>query len=275
MQATANALNAQVTGTGDALVLIHGFGSDQNVWVDYVPWLARRYRVITYDLPFAGATAPGFFDARRHTNPDGHVQDLVDVLRSFDVQNCSVIGHSMGGLIGLLAAVDHPAIFRKLILIGTSARYLDDTGYHGGLDTAALEALFEALATNFRTWAESAVPALVGRPSSDPASQTFLDSLLRTRPDTALAMVRPLLLGDYREALTACRVPTAILQTEDDPFVPIEAALVLQQCLKGSSLDILKASGHLPHLSAPEEVRAALSRHLPRLQDSETVSCRG
>jgi len=269
MLVASDALNARVIGDGpEVLVLVHGFGSDQSVWAAYLPWLAQHYRVITYDLPFAGSADPAYFELRRHGGIDGHVQDLLDILGSFAVTRCSLIGHSLGGLIGIFAAIARPDLFERLILIGTSARYLDAPGYKGGMDVATLDASFAAVAANFRGWAESFTPIATGKPLDDPAAQTFLASLLRTRPDIAIAMARPIFLGDYRETVKRCTTSAVILQTEEDPSVPLEAAQTLQQCLKGSRMEIIQTAGHLPHLSAPEAMADAFRRHLPRLSAS-------
>jgi len=267
MLVTKDALNARSEGSGpDVLVLVHGFGSDQTIWAPYLPWLAQHYRVLTYDLPFAGSADPAFFELRRHGGIEGHMQDLLDILHSFSVEHCSLIGHSLGGLIGLFAAIERPALFERLILLGTAPRYLDGPDFKGGFDLPTLDAMFAAVVENFRGWAEAYAPTATGKPLQDPGSQTFLASVLRTRPDIAIAMARPIFLADYREHLKQCTTPTVILQTKQDAAVPLEAAVSLQQCLKNSRLEIIEATGHLPHLSAPEAVTAALRRHLPRLQ---------
>jgi sigma-B regulation protein RsbQ len=266
MLVTKDALNARSIGSGpDVLVLVHGFGSDQTVWTSYLPWLSQHYRVITYDLPFAGSANPAFFNLNRHGGIDGHAQDLVDILQSFDVTRCRLVGHSLGGLIGIFAAIAQPALFERLILLGTSARYLDGPGYKGGLTAELFGTMLDACAANFRGWALSYAPLGTQKPLEDPASQTFLASLLRIQPDIMLAMAQAIFLGDYREPVKRCKTPCIILQTEQDEAVPIEAARCLQACLKGSVLEIIQTKGHLPHLSAPEAVADALRRHLPGL----------
>jgi sigma-B regulation protein RsbQ len=261
-----NALNPRCIGNGpDVLVLVHGLGSDQTIWASYLPWLSEHYRVITYDLPFAGSADPAFFNLERHAGIDGHAADLIDILGALAVTRCTLVGHSLGGLIGIFAAISRPALFERLILLGTSARYLDGPGYKGGLNAASLEAMLEAAAANFRGWAMSFAPTATLKPLEDPASQTFLQSLLRIQPDIMLAMAHSIFLGDYREHVRHCKTPCVILQTEEDQAVPIEAAQCLQACLKGSVLEIIQAKGHLPHLSAPDAVSDALCRHLPGL----------
>src|SRR5581483_6388518 len=260
------ALNVRCLGSGpESIVLAHGFGSNQEVWRDYLPAL-RRYRVVLYDLAGSSAADPRYFDARRHGDLEAHADDLIDILEELRLARCTVVGHSVSGVIALLAAIRRPELFKKLILLGTSARYTDDAGYHGGLDLTTVDAMLAAVATNFREMALAAAPRMFCKPLEHPATQTFLGSLLRMEPDRVVTMARAIFLSDYRNRLDQCTVPAAIIQTEHDPSVPLEAAHYLHAHLKGSSLDIIPAEGHHPHLTAPETFAAALQRHLPLME---------
>lgn len=205
MPGISKALNAKVIGTsGDFVVLAHGFGSDQSAWSPIADRLSRAYRVVLYDLACAGTVSPSFFDQRRHGTLDGHAEDLLAVLSGLGMNRCVFIGHSVSAIVGMLAARVKPHVFSKLIMLGASARYLDDDGYEGGLSNADVQGIFAAIASNYRNWAQSYVPYVVDRPGSDPATQTFLASMLAMRPDIALATAKAILLSDYRDVLRDC-----------------------------------------------------------------------
>ncbi|HVY98508.1 MAG TPA: alpha/beta hydrolase [Dongiaceae bacterium] len=262
---TLQALNVRDTGEGThALVLAHGFGTDQRVWAHYTPWLAERYRVITYDLPCAGAAEPSYFDLRRHGSLDGHAEDLISILDELGISQCTLLGHSASGMIGVLAAIAAPERFERLILLGASARYLDAPGYHGGFDEATVEAIIGAIGTRFREWAATFGPYAMDLPIEHPAAESFVDSILRMRPSDAIGMAKAIFMSDYRDVLPNCRVPVTVLQTRQDPAVPIEAARYLAEHLPRAELEVLDVTGHLPHLSAPQVIDEALHRHLAR-----------
>lgn len=122
--------------------------------------------------------------------------------------------------------------------------------------------MLTAIEHNFHTWATTMAPTMVGRPPEDPAAQTFLASLLQMDPDKTVAMAKAIFLSDYREILSRCTVPAVVLQTRRDAAVTLDAALYLKDHLPDSTFDILEATGHLPHISAPEVFAAALTRHL-------------
>jgi sigma-B regulation protein RsbQ len=261
---TIQALKVRTYGSGRrAVVLAHGFGLDQTIWQQYLPAL-WRYRVIVFDLAGCGQAERSYFDARRHGELMGHADDLLRLLTALSVERCTFVGHSVSGMVGVLAATRAPDQFEKLILIGTSPRYLDDEGYRGGFDQAGVAQMLQAIEANFREWAVAVTPITVSRPLDDPASQTFLHSLLQMEPDKALVMMKAILLSDYRDILHRCQVPAVVLQTKDDPAVPLEAALYLKDNIRAQAFEILQASGHQPQLSAPAVFVAALQRHLPK-----------
>ncbi|HVJ42334.1 MAG TPA: alpha/beta hydrolase [Dongiaceae bacterium] len=260
---TSRALNVRQSGEGSAvLVLVHGFGADQNVWAPYMEAFARHFRVVTYDLACAGSADSEFFDMRRHDTLDGYVADLLSILDGLEVSRCFFVGHSVSGMIGLLAAAKRPELIEKLIMIGSSACYLDLEGYQGGFTLEAIEQLLLCVARDYRAWVNEYAPLVVGRPAEDPATLNFASSLAAMRPDIALATARMILLSDYRDRLDGIAVPTAVFQSRADPAVPLAAARYLHDHIKDSVLEVLDATGHMPHMTSAALVMAALWRHL-------------
>ncbi|GFZ77254.1 hydrolase [Elstera cyanobacteriorum] len=260
----SQALNARMLGTGDdILVLAHGFGTNQSVWSRMLPALAARYRVLLFDLPCAGSSAADFFDIRRHGTLDGYIEDLLHVLTEQKVQHCTYVGHSLSGMIGLLAARRVPQRFDRLIMIGASPRYLNAPGYGGGMDPSGVGQLLDAIDTVFQTWAKSYAPIALKRAMDHPATQEFTESLLSMRPDIALLTAKLIFSIDFRADLPECPVSTAILQTRDDPAVPQAVATYLHAHIPGSDLRIIETTGHLPHLTDPGLMLEALAPYLP------------
>lgn len=267
MASIAALLNAQIVGDGrETLVLSHGFGCDKSSWQHLLPWLTQRYRVVTYDLACAGSVVGDAFDMRRHGEIDGYVADLLAVLDDLDIERCIFIGHSVSGMIGLLASIERPARFEKVIALSSSARYRNDDGYVGGFDDQSLVSIFDAIEVNFRAWACNFAPIAVGRDPEDPATVEFTKSLTSLRPDIALVTAKAIFLGDWRDRLSDCPVPSVILQSQSDPAVPLAAAEYLHRQLALSTFELMDTRGHLPHLSSPYAVSMALRHHLPRFQ---------
>ncbi|MBK8161189.1 MAG: alpha/beta hydrolase [Rhodospirillaceae bacterium] len=174
-------------------------------------------------------------------------------------------------MIGLLAAEQQRGRFDKIITLGASPCYLNLDGYEGGLDRDQLNQLFLAIGSNYHAWAEAYANHAVSRPPEHPAALDFRNSLMAMRNDIALTTAQMILLGDYRDRLDAMTVPTVVLQTRTDPAVPLAAAQYLHDHLKGSVLEILETSGHMPHMTSPDIVLGALHRHLRDTRSAATV----
>lgn len=257
------AFNGQITGQGSTpLILLHGFGTDQTAWHHIRPELEADFRVISFDLAGAGPNGAATYDRHRHRSVYGFADDLVDILDDLGLQDCIYVGHSMSGMIGTTAAVTRPDLFRSLVMIGASPRYLNDDGYVGGFEPEHLKSLFDSMAANFQAWGAGFVPAVVGMPDNA-AIEEFSRTLFQMRPDIALSIAQTIFQSDMREVASKLNRPTTIIQTKADFAVPMAVAEWLNQHIQGSTLDVVDAQGHLPHMTAPREVLKALKKSLP------------
>lgn len=253
---------ARLHGQGArCVVLSHGLGTDQTAWSEVLPSLARRFTVLTYDLPGAGPLLPDEFDVRDYLHLSAYADDLLALLHEVGVQHCCYVGHSVSGMIGALAAVADPARFQRMVLLNASPRYLNDVGYVGGFEQPALDGLFETMRTQYEAWVAGFAPAAIGADMPE-AVQRFADSFLQMRPDITVGIARAIFESDLRDILPLVSPPVVLVHTRDDIAVPPEVAHYLHAQLPDSELVWIDAVGHLPHLSAPEEVVAALERAL-------------
>ncbi|GLT76464.1 hypothetical protein SLA2020_481190 [Shorea laevis] len=259
--ALLEALNVRVVGSGEkVLVLAHGFGTDQSAWHSIVLLFAPYYRIVLYDLVCAGSVNPDYFDFRRYTTLDAHVDDLLNILDALGVDSCAYVGHSVSAMIGILASIRRPELFTKLILIGASPRFLNDSDYHGGFEEGEIEKLFSAMEANYEAWVNGFAPLAVGA-DVPTAVREFSRTLFNMRPDISLFVARTVFNSDLRGVLGFVKVPCCIIQTAKDVSVPTSVAEYLRSHLGGrTTVEIMRTEGHLPHLSAP----ALLAQHLRR-----------
>ncbi|XP_078430346.1 alpha/beta-Hydrolases superfamily protein [Wolffia australiana] len=256
-------LNVRVIGEGDKpVVLSHGLGTDQSAWQRMVPYLTRDYRVVLYDLACAGSVDPDHFDFQRYATLDGFVDDLFDILDALGIESCAFIGHSISAMAGILAAARRPQQFSKLVLLGASPRYINDTDYDGGFEGDDLEAVYEAMHENYYDWVMGFAPRLVGVDMPE-AVQEFCRTLFNMRPDISLFVTRMVARSDVRGILGMVSTPCCIIQGVKDSSVPISVAAYFEAHLGGrTTVELLQAEGHLPHLSAPAVLAPILRRAL-------------
>jgi sigma-B regulation protein RsbQ len=165
-------------------------------------------------------------------------------------------------MIGVLAARREPDRFAKLVLVSPSPRYLDDEGYVGGFGAGDIDELLEALDSNYLGWSTAMAPVIMGNPERPELGAELTESFCRTDPELARRFARVTFLSDNRADLADVRVPTLVLQCSSDAIAPQEVGEFVHRSIAGSRLVVLRATGHCPNLSAPEETVAAMEAFL-------------
>jgi sigma-B regulation protein RsbQ len=257
--------NVQVVGSGrETLIFAHGFGSEQGAWRHQVAAFQDRYRIVLLDHVGCGRSDPSAYSPFRYRSLHGYAEDLLELCEELKLTQCTLVGHSLSGIAGMLAALAEPQRFRQLIFVKSTPRVLNDpaTGYVGGFEQAQIDELFATMDSNFYAWASGFAPIIMGNPERPELAQEFAQSLSAMRPDIALAIARIIFQYDHRAELTRLQVPTVILHSGEDFTVPNEVGPYMARHIPHSTLVTIDARGHLPHLSAPAAVNRALSAHL-------------
>jgi pimeloyl-ACP methyl ester carboxylesterase len=210
---------------GAPLLIVHGYNGSCDYWYPHtVPVLAQERRVLAIDLPGNGLSGK-----LPHHTLDSYSSFIIDFLDALGIAKVDLMGHSMGGMIGIAAASRHPERFRKLVLI----------------DSAGLPELVK------RPWL--APIQMLGDSSLRQVRYypTFVKIGLRAKtPREGLKMVRSEsvagMLGDLS-------VPTLILWGSRDRVVPLEHGAYMAQHIPGARLAIIRGAGHMPFYEKPRE----------------------
>jgi sigma-B regulation protein RsbQ len=252
--------NVKILGSGSqTLILAHGFGSDQTAWRHQVAAFASEYRIVLFDHVGAGKSDFAAYSPHRYSSLYSYAEDLLDLCAELKLTQCVLVGHSVSGMVSLLAALVEPQRFSQLIFISASPRYLNDEGYIGGFDQSDLDALYAAMSTNYYAWASGFAPIAMGNPDKPELALEFANTLSAIRPDIAQAVSRVIFQSDHRVELPRLTVPTTILQASNDIAVPPEVGHYMSQKIPRSKLIPIPATGHLPHISAPDVVTHAIA----------------
>ncbi|MCP3100243.1 alpha/beta hydrolase [Myxococcus sp. K15C18031901] len=258
-----NRNNVQVVGNGeDVLVLAHGFGANQKVWKNQVRAFESTHRIILFDHVGATGSDLESYSPHRYASLESYALDLVEVLEAVDARDVSYVGHSMSAMIGLVAGVLRPELFRTMVFISASPRYMNAPNYRGGFDRHEIDALYETVEQHFEAWASGFAKAAAGPSAAREHADTFAESLMALRPDIASGLVRILFESDFREQVPRLTVPTCVVQPLDDFAVPTSVGEYLARTLRHGSIEYVPNQGHLPHVTAPDEINAILARAL-------------
>ena len=252
-----------VRGAGTTtMIFAHGYGCDQNMWRLVAPAFEDRYRVVTYDHVGAGRSDLAAFDRARHATLDGYADDLVEICRALGIEHGIFVGHSVACMIGVVATCREPAMFDRLVLVGPSARYIDDGDYRGGFTQAQIDEMLAFLDANHMGWSAAMAPVIMGNSDRPALADELTNSFCRTDPEIAKHFARTTFLSDNRADLPRVAARTLILQCADDVIAPEYVGEYVHAQLPNSMLVRMAATGHCPNLSAPAETIAAIDAFL-------------
>jgi sigma-B regulation protein RsbQ len=252
--------NIRLDGSGSrAMVFAHGFGCDQNMWRFVEPAFRDRFRTVLFDHVGAGRSDLSAYDATKYASLDGYAADVVEIGRYLHLRDAIFVGHSVSGMIGALASIAVPGMFSQLVMVGPSARYIDDGDYRGGFSREGIEELLESLADNHLGWSAAMAPAIMGNPERPELAEELTNSFCRTDPEIARQFARATFTSDNRADLSKVTAETLVLQCRDDIIAAENVGEYVQQHIAGSRIVYLDASGHCPNLSAPDTVIEAIN----------------
>jgi sigma-B regulation protein RsbQ len=247
---------------GRVMIFAHGFGCSQITWELVAPHFERDYRVVLFDHVGAGDSDASAYDRGKYDSLDGYAEDLLEILAALDARDVVFVGHSVSAMIGVLAANREPDRFGELILIGPSPRYTNEGAYVGGFEPADIEALLDALDANYLGWSGVTAPMIMGNPDRPALGERLTESFCRIDPEIARHFAHVTFLSDNRADLSRVSIPTLVMQSGDDAIAPEEVGRYVHDAIPGSSLTMLAATGHVPILSGPDEVVAAMKAYL-------------
>ncbi|MFS2002404.1 alpha/beta fold hydrolase [Duganella sp. CT11-25] len=263
--------NVHCDGDGQATVmLVHGYGCDQQMWRFIYPVLSARFKVILLDLVGSGGSDLAAYDRDKYGTLHGHAEDMLDVIDLYAKGPVFFVGHSVSAMIGLLAAIQAPEKFAAQIMIGPSPCYINDDEYVGGFNAEDIDGLLELMDADYPTWARRMAPTIMGSPSQPQFSNELRDRFERNDPEIAKHFGRVTFTADHRADLPKSTVPALILQCSDDLIAPREVGDYLLRNLAGSKLAVIDNIGHCPHLSTPTASYDIISQYMDEILAGRT-----
>lgn len=249
------------------LVLVHGFGCDQNMYRRILPFLTEDFRVVLFDHVGSGGSSLDAYDPVKYGTLDRYADDLLEVCDALDLEDVTVVAHSIGAMFAIAAAVKRPDLLARLVLLAPSPSYLDDdaAGYVGGMSLLDVEELLGSLDDNHMAWAAAMAPVVMGNPDSPELAGELEDSFCRVDPRVVRTFARVTFMSDVRDLLPDVTVPSLIVQCTNDALAPMSVGEYLHTQLAQSELVVLRTTGHVPQVSAPDETaRVILAYVTPR-----------
>jgi sigma-B regulation protein RsbQ len=251
--------NVVLSGNGSQpMMFAHGYGCDQHMWRLVAPAFSDTHRLVLFDHVGAGRSDLAAYSRTKYSSLQAYADDVLEICEALQLEKLVFVGHSVSAMIGVLAAIKAPERFARLVLIGPSPCYINDGDYVGGFSRQDIEELLDLQDSNYLGWASSLGPVIMGNPDRPELAAELTNSFCRTDPDIAKQFAAVTFLSDNRADLPKVRTRSLILQCQQDVIAPMAVGEYVHRHLPQSHLEVLHATGHCPHLSAPEETSAAM-----------------
>jgi pimeloyl-ACP methyl ester carboxylesterase len=245
-------------GTGDPLVLVHGFTGSADDWADVVGPLAADRRVITVEHRGHGdSTNTG--DASTYTF-DQLESDFAGVVEHLDLPPFDLLGHSMGGIVAMRYALRRPERLRSLILMDTGAQASEDHGNHQWMRAG----FQNARENGMEAVAEVIAPFLGVGEAGDRARAHLRRNFARMDLEAFTTLGEELLTHEsVLPQLESLALPTTVVVGENDTGLR-GASVDLAATIRGAVLEVIVEAGHSPQAEQPEAWLKAINGHLAR-----------
>ncbi|GLC88347.1 sigma factor SigB regulation protein RsbQ [Lysinibacillus piscis] len=244
----------KIIGNGkQPIMFAHGFGCNQNMWRFITPAFQEKFQIILFDYVGAGNSDIHAYTTEKYKTLQGYAQDVLDIIEALHLQQLIFVGHSISSMIGMLASIERPDVFKKMVMIGPSPCYLNDSMYQGGFEKSDIAELLDMMEMNFAGWASYMAPIVMNAPEQPKLSQDLEQMFVSVNPRIAREFAEVTFFSDCRADLAKTSIPTLIMQCSEDSIVPIEVGQYLHEHLANSTLCLMEAKGHYPHISHPKE----------------------
>lgn len=276
-------LHVEVTGQGEPLVMLHGWGMHSGMWGDTVTQLAQDFEVHSVDLPGHGYSKESLmpfglslskpeqsndmrFDRLTANGAGWPLDALVDELAAQFDEPLTVCGWSLGGQIALRWAARHSQQVSRLVMVASTPCFVRRPGWDCAMAPDTLAQFAAALQQDHAATLRRFLALQVRGSENERELLARLREALfsRSEPDMAalqsgLEILRD---SDQRAALPEIEQPVLVIAGERDTLTPPQASRYIAECLSDARLAVIEGAAHAPFLSHPEKFMESLKSFL-------------
>ena len=246
-------------GSGEAMLLIHGFGSSTYTWRGVIDSLAKDFEVIAIDLPGFGLSQ----SLKTAPTVEAYVDFINAFMQTRGLEEAVFMGNSFGGEISWRFALKYPQCVRALILVDAAGYPHESPAIFKLLRVPLLGELIAGVNAKWIVRKNLQQVFVDDNLVTDAVVDNYYYRLLKTgNRETVLARAR-MKTDTLYKALPHLRRPTLIIWGENDAWIPVANAHRFAAAIPQAQLQILPNCGHVPQEEKPDEV-ARLARNFWR-----------
>ncbi len=238
------------SGKGAAIVFLHGFLENKEMWTEYVSLFSEKFRVITIDLLGHGES-----DCLGYVHSMEENANVVqEVLKDLKIQKTTILGHSMGGYVALAFAELYPQHIQKLVLLNSTSK--EDSAEKKLNRTRAIKAVKQ----NYVSFVSLAIANLFSEKNRTKLTneiEKVKEQALKTPLQGIIASLEGMKIRKDREALLhENRFPVLLVLGKKDPVLNYEESL---SQIEDTTVDLVSFDdGHMSHIENKEELKPIL-----------------
>ena len=243
-------INAVSFGSGEETFLgISGFVADWQVWIHVLELLSIKMRCISYDHRGSGESIA----LPKTITKQQYVDDLIGVMDQLGVDQCILGGESFGGTVAILAALQHPERFKGLVIVDTSntnASPLDE----------GQKQFIDLIRTNHLSAMQQFIESVFPEPNVEHLKHWGVRICMKPNPEVAIRCVELGAEGEKNVPVQDIKIPTLVIYGDKDSEAAINNCKYLANTIPNATLKVVKGAGHVPILTRPYEVVAAMEK---------------
>ena len=248
----------EAKGEGKALVFIHGWSFDSGVWFKQINDFSA-HKVVILDLPGHGNS--------NYKKDIDIIKELEFIVKRLKLNNLNLIGHSLGGLLALKFTLRYPELVNRIVLIGSSAKFVKADRYQQGLDEGDVNRLRGFLAQDYPNILLVFFRWLFTRNErSQNDFRQIWDTVTKRstwpKKEALGEFLSTIEREDLREELKKINIPTLVISGTNDPICPKASAEYLNRQIRNSSLELFDGCGHLPFLTQAKKFNELVYKFL-------------
>ena len=249
-------INYEISGQGQPILFIHGLGSSLRDWELQVPFFAKQYRVVAFDVRGHGRSdkPPGPYSIRQFA------ADAAGLIRALDIAPAHIVGISLGGMIAFQLATDAPDLVRSLVIVNAAPEFVARTAKER---FQVLQRKLIVRLLGMRKMGEVLGKRLFIKPEQADLRRTFADRWADNDRRAYRDAMLSILGWSVAHRLGTIRCPALVIAADED-YTPVSVKEAYAARMQNAELAVIRDSRHATPVEWPQQFNETAAEFLSR-----------